>query len=324
MGNYTDFLRAHSKEDARLRRLYWVCGEEEMFRVLTVRQIKAMTGVEPFHTLHLSAHDLPETEIWAHLNQHPLDLESPRLLVIHEAQRLKHLDRLQAWLKGNQRTRLRSATAIFVSAESEISDEVNEAIGRSSAAMIVRCSLPKGEDDRLKRSREVIARWGMGITEVSAGVLAQRVNFDMAEAYAVVQKAALFPDAHLSVAAINKLAPRRADADLVWALVACSRKKAAEAIPDVDPNAVGRAIGSLATHVDALSRINSLLTSQLSIRETAKRLGLREGYVRMLYPHARFYTRKEAVRRTLLLNRVDAAWQGGARTGVLEVLVSGW
>ncbi len=322
MGNYSDFLRIHAKEGARLRRLYWVYGEEEMFRILAVRRLKELADVPAHNVTHLSAFDTRESDIWAVLNQHPLDLERPRLLVVYEAQRLEKLERVQAWLKDNQTTRIRSATVIFVSSESEISEEVSE-LTKSSNAMPVRCALPKNEDDRLKRSREVIQSWGP-IEGIAAGVLAQRVNFDMADAYSVVRKAGMFPNANLTVNAINLLAPRKADQDLTWALVSCQRKKAAEAIPEVPMTQVGRVIGGLSTHVEALSRINATLTSDLSYRETAKRLQLKEGYVRMLHTHAKFYPRKQAVRRILLLNEVDAAWQSGAREGVLEVLVAGW
>lgn len=322
MGTYADFQRIHTKADARLRRLYWVYGEEEMFRILTVRQIKAMSGVPGHNITHVSALDTKEADIWALLNQHPLDLENPRLLVIHEAHRLKHLERVMAWLKDNQTARARSATAVFISTDSEISESVEE-LGRSSGAMIVRCALPKNTDDRLKRAREVITRWGP-VEPIAAGVLAERVNFDMSEAYGVVQKANLFPNAQLSVAAINKLAPRRADGDLVWALVGCKRQKAAEAIPDVPEASVGWVIGSLSTHVEALSRIHKTLTAGLSMRETARRLNMKEGYVRVLHEHARHYPRKQAVRRILLLNQIDSAWQEGAREGVLEALVASW
>lgn len=315
----------HSGENARVRRLYWVYGEEDMFRFLAVRRIKDLCQAQQFNTLNLSAMDTPETEVWANLNQHPLDSEQKRLIIVHEAQRLEHLDRLAHWLKDNQGNRKKPATAVFVSNDADWADEVKEIFSKSSAAQYVKCALPKDETDRLKRAQDIICTWGHGnIDRTSAGVLALRVNFDMAEAYAVMAKAALFPQAKVTVSAIEKLAPRHVEEDVVWALLSLNKRKAAEAVVVAGPEVTGRVLGTLATHVDMLARINSVLTVSTGAKDAAKRIGAREQYVRRLYPLARLYPRKEAVRRTLLLSRLDAAFNQGAREGVLESLLALW
>lgn len=327
IATYADFLRQHANPDSRVRRLYWIYGEEEIFRYFTVSRIKELLDVTPFNTMSLSLVDTPETEIWASLNQHPLDSTQRRLLVIHEAQRLQHLDRLESWISDNQTTRGRSATAVFLSTDPEWENPVKEVLQKSSSAQYVRCSLPKDDDDRLRRAQEVICAWGPEgtISKTAAGVLAQHVNFDMGEALAVMRKASLFPGMALSVEAIRSLAPRRVEEDIVWSLIALDKQRAAEAVVEADQYTdLGRMIGTLTAHVEMLSRINEVLTVSKSVKDTAKRIRAKEQYVRRLYPYARLYPRKEAIRRTLLLGRFDDAWQQGAREGVLEALLASW
>lgn len=326
MATYTEFLRQHSDERARVRRLYWVCGEEEVFRLHVAARVRDLAGAVPPNVLSLSAADTPEPQVWAHLNQHPLDSERKRLVVVHDAQRLVHLDRLVAWVKDNQTTRSRNAVAVFVSSEPDFENEARDDIARSSSAMIVRCSLPRNPEDRLKRAVEVLARWGE-IDPTTAGVLVKRVNFDMHEAWAVMQKAnalrTLMPEGRLNVRTVEMLAPRRVEEDVVWSLIALNKRAAVEAVLEgtARPTWV---IGTLAGHLEMLSRMNGHLATTSSVREMAHRVGAREQAVRTLMPYARLYSRREAVRRTLLLNRLDNACQHGAEEGVLEALIAMW
>lgn len=325
MSNYTDFLRTHTKEGARLRRLYWVYGEEDTFRVQTVAQIRRMSGAASHNTFVLSAADSPETEIWATLNQHPLDSDQQRLVIVHEAQRLKHLGRLVEWVKDNQKMRARNVTAVFISNSPEWEADEKETIAKSSSAMHVRCALPKNEDDKLKRAQEVLVTWGAGcVDRITAAILAKHVNFDMAEAYSVIRKTLIFPNARLTNDAIRMLATRRAEEDMVWALLALDKHRAIEAVIEARQTSIPQIIGTLTSHVEMLSRINSVLTQGKTVRDVAKRLGAREQYVRMLMPYARHYPRREAIRRTLVLARMDSAAQRGEREGVLESLIALW
>lgn len=323
MATYTDFLRQHAGENPRVRRLYWVCGEEEVFRLAVVARLKEIADVAPFNTLTLSAAETPESEIWAYLNQHPLDSDQKRLIVVHEAQRLEHLDRLVAWVKDNQTVRSRNAVAVFVSTDPDLEHEERANLMSSSSALLVRCSLPKDEQDRLKRASEVVCAWGH-IDPTTAAVLVKRVNFDMAEARAFMQKASLFPTARITPAAVEALTPRRVEQDVVWSLLGLNKRKAVEAVSEGTDAQAGWIIGSLAAHIETLGRMNALLPTTTSVKDMARKIGAREQYVRSLFPYAKFYPRKEMVRRTVLLNRMDHAYMRGAKDGVLESLIALW
>ena len=325
MATYNDFLRQHAAEKPRIRRLYWVFGEENLFKDLVVKQIAELWGATGFNTVSLSAAETSESEIWASLNQHPIDTEQRRLIVVTDAQRLTRLDRLTSWLKDNQTVRAAMATAIFVSSDAEWEeDEYREVIMKSSSASWIRCTLPKDPDDRLKRAQEILCAWG-DIDVTSAGVLAQRVNFDMVEARAVMDKVSLFPSAQVSPQIIEMLAPRRVEDDIIWSIIGLKHRKAVEAIEEgTGSYSLSAILGTLATHVEMLARINTILTVTQNAKEAAGRLGAKEQYIRRLYPYARMYPRREALRRTQLLHRMDAAAQRGATEGILESLVALW
>jgi len=325
MGSYSDFIRQHSGEKARVRRLYWIYGEETVLRNLAVEHIRSMWGASIFNTTRLSAADTSESEIWAHLNQHPLDSDQRRLIIVTEAQRLKNLDRLIEWLKDNQTFRSAMVTAIFVSSAHDWEDsEERDAIVKSSSAGWVRCALPKDDEDRLKRAQEIICTWG-NIDFITAGVLARRVNFDLSEARAVMVKASLFPEARVTPQAVEMLAPRRVEDDIIWSIIGKQRRKAIEAVVEgKDTYNVSQILGTLATHVVMLGRLNAVLPNSPTVRDAVSRIGGREQYVRMLWPYARMYPRKEVHRRIQLLHRMDRALQSGAKDGILESLIALW
>lgn len=317
MSTFTDFQRTHTGEKARVRRLYWVHGEEETLRLEVVARVREMAGALPFNTLTLDAGEIPESEIWAHLNQHPLGSEQKRLVVVHRAEHLVHLDRLTAWAKD----RSRNAVAVFESSDPDLVHPEQAVLSKSSSAMVVHCTLPKAPDARLRRAIEIVQSWG-NIDPVTASVLVKRVNFDMAEARAFMRKVSLFPavrERGVSAQVVYALAPRRVEEEVIWALIACNKRAAVEAVTEGEVN-VPLVIATLAAHIETLSLMNALLTSTTGIKDMAYKMEAREHHIRMLFPYAGLYPRREAVRRTLLLTRLDKA----PHEGLLEALIALW
>lgn len=324
MGTYIDFLRQHDKEDSKVRRLYWIYGEEEVFRLLTVRRLRDLFGAEPFNTTVLSAMDTPEPEIWAALNQHPLESSHRRVLIVHEAHRIETLSPMIEWLKDPQTTRAANTLAIFVSSEKEWDAPEREAVGKTTSASYVKCSLPNDPEDRLKRVQKILTSWG-DIDYITAGVLAKRVNFDMVQARAVMDKVALFPEARVTPGLVELLAPRRVEDDLIWSLLSLNKQKAVEAVVEGDVGiSVSTILGTLATHVTMLGRIHPVLTTAKTAKEVAHRIEAREQYVRRLMPYARLYPRASVVSRLHLLVRLDHEAQQGSKDGILESLIALW
>jgi DNA polymerase III delta subunit len=323
MSTFGDFWRNHTGEKARARRLYWICGPEEVLRLTALEMVRGLVAAEPYNVLTVSTRDTSTPEIWAGLNQYPMSSDHRRLYVEHEAQALKDLAPLEAWLKDPSTTRGKNTTAVFMSSAPDWEGDTKETVARSSSAFYVRCALPQNEEDRMKRAQEIVCRWG-NIDRTVAGVLLQRVNFNLYEARAVMQKAALFPQSRVTVAAVQQLAPLRVEEDIIWSLLALNRRKAAEAVAVGEAN-VSNVIGALSTHVETLGRMNPLMaTGRISLREVCRRTKIKEQYARRLASYARLYPSDEVIRRTRLLERMDTAWQSGAREGVLESLIAQW
>jgi hypothetical protein len=323
VSTFSDFWRTHTGEKARARRLYWICGVEEILRLTALDVIRDLAQALPFNTTVVTARETSEAEVWAGLNQHPLDSEHKRLYVVHDAHLLKNLDPLVAWLKDPGTSRGKNTTAVFVSSEPDWEGEAKEIVVKSSTSFFLKAALPANADDRMKRAQEIVCRWG-NIDATTAGVLLERVNFDLYYAKSVMDKAALFPDARVTYAAVQQLAPQQVEEEIVWSLVAVNRRKAAEA-GAVAPVVIGPVIGALSTHVETLGRMHPLMaTGRIPLREVCRRAKIKESYARRLAPYARLYPADEVARRTRVLERLDTAWQAGAREGVLEALVALW
>lgn len=304
--------------------MYWVCGEEPVLRSLVTDQIVAMYGALPYNTFRLSAREIPESEIWAHLNQHPLDSEQKRLLVVTDAERLEQPIRLEGWLAENQRTRNKNVCAIFVADEPDLTSPLYKVLNASSSAVYVRCTLPKAPEDREKRAVDMICSWGR-INPINARVLYEHVGGDLYEARAVMQKAGFFPEAEVNVGAIRVLAQPRVQDEIVWNLISGRRKAAADALAAGTDVPVGKVLATLAAHLEYLGRLYDLMSlPTFSIADAARRLDIRQQYVRLLSPHARLYPANEVTRRLYLLARLDHLYQQGARDGILEAVVAGW
>lgn len=328
MGSYNDFLRLHASPEAKVRRLYWVCGEEVTLREMVLERVKELADVPDFHYHSVVVGPTKEPDVWGLLNQYPADPLKRRLVIVRDAERLKNMEMLKDWLTTSlfRGSRTPGTTAVFLSnaAEWPMDHEVatREVLVKSSTALYVRCALPKDERDRRKRVQEILCGWG-NIDPTHAIILAERVNFDMAEARTVMAKAAYFRGT-LNARAIEALAPVKVEDDIVWSLLGLDKRRASQALQELPDTQVSRVIGALTAHVEVLGRLNGVLTRGLSVRDLSSKMNISETYARKLLPFAKLYPRKATVHRTLLLNKVDAAWQRGAREGVLEVLVAGW
>lgn len=297
-----------------MRKVYWVCGEEDTLIRATIDRLTELLVASEFNCDRLFCDEIPETEVWSVLDRHPIDTRTMRLIVVYGAERLKHLDRIGEWLQANK-SGPRRVCLVFVAA----GDEAPEQFPAGSNSCVVRCSLPQAHDARRKRAVEILTGWGC--EPLAARAVLDHVGYDLSEARHVIDKAKYFPKMSLSREVAVAFAPRSTGSDFVSALLALRKRDAVAACADTDISLV---LGSLATHVQALSMINRYLPVGLSLGEIAHATGLKEGYVRSLHPYARFYPRREAMRRTFLLERLDHAHAHGADDGVLEALIAAW
>lgn len=324
MASYPEFVRLSAKRS--LRRLYWVCGDQSALREEVVKEITRQAAVADLDFVSMDASSVKESAVWAALNQYPLDPSKRRLVVVRGAEQLRNLAMLSDWLdaKTMRSPKTPGTTAVMVSATPEWpldhNPELRAKVVKGWTSMYVRCSLPK--EDRKKRAGEIICGWGR-ISQPTAEMLAERVGFDMGVAKGVMAKTVYFKG-EVTPKMVEFLSPRAPEDSYAEALLGLDKPRAAESIAELERNEVSRAIGRLASELEMLGRMHGILTRGLSIREMATRLNVSETRIRRLLPIAKLYPRKAVVHRSLLLHKADAAWQRGAREGVMEMLVAAW
>jgi DNA polymerase III delta subunit len=327
MATYTDYARLHADGKRKIRRCYWICGEEVVLREIIVSEIKGWIDPDDMDYRSITVTAKNEPEVWDALNAYGIsNVKKRRLLVVRGAERLKKLERLKDWIEDSS---LRSSgtpglTVVFLSTDDEWPQdrhpEVRERVLGSSTALYVRCSLPK--DGRIERAAEIITTWG-NIDVRNAEILYKRVGHDLGASRSTMQKARYFPhkvEGNLLMA----LSPLNPQDDVVDALLALDKPRALRGIEDLSREDQGKVIGRLTAHLDLLTRLEPIAGQRKGVRDLAYGLGVSETYVRMLLPHVRFYPRKAVLRRVMLLSAIDDAWNRGARHGVMERLVAQW
>lgn len=326
MATYPEFRRKHRGEKPKILRCYWITGPEAVLREEAVDLIRKWCDVESVEYASMNVTAKTEPDVWDHLDQYGLRPEKRRLLLVRGAERLKNVERLLAWLNDSQ---LRTSgtpgtTVIFVSAEDEWPQdrkvETRERVLKASTSMYVRCALPK--DHNTARASEVIQTWGR-ISDTEARRLFVRVGRDLGAARSVMRKSEFFPG-EIRGKVLDALSPSNPQEDVVEAILGLDKRRALLSAIELDRREIGRVLGTLAAHLDVLSRLEPVAGTRSPLREVASRLGVSETWVRMLIPYVKFYPRKQQVRRALLLDKIDNAWQRGARHGVLEALIAAW
>jgi hypothetical protein len=326
MATYRDFQRSHKGPTPKVKRLYWLCGDEVILRELALESIKKWAAVDDMNYRTLTAGSVTDGEIWDALLEQPGDHRARRLLVVREAQRLKSIEPVKPWLedKTARTSSVPGTTVVFVSADDEwavgrYADE-RERVMASTAALYVRCHMPN--DQRETRGAEIITGGG-NINDLEARRLYRRVGGDMSLAYGVMRKAAYF-DRPLEGQFLTALSPPNPQDDIVDALLGLEKKRALAVIDDLSREEMGRVIGRLTSHLDLMARLEPHAGTRTPLREIASRIGVSEQWVRHLLPLLKFYPRKAVFRRVVLLGKVDAAWQRGQKQGLMEVLVAAW
>ena len=317
MANYLDFLRITKRGE--IRRVYWVCGQEEVLReqvALSLRRIAVKLGVQPMDSRTVMTEEEGEETVWEALDAWPLDPERQAFLVVRDAEKIKHTERIAEWLMDRSAPK---RLAVFVADEpawpTDRKTEVRDRIVKSG--MYVECG--KASE---KTAVEVTQSW-LQSDEKTATELLTYVGWQLDRARDVAKKARLLGTTAPHV--LRFLAEPDSKDKYVEELLACDRKAALTAAGYVETYQERyAAVGLLDSNLAALAKINATLRSTRSPREVMSRSGLHRLQVEKLLPHARLYDPEAVRRRTIELAKADRALAEGAEIGVLEVLAAQW
>lgn len=322
---YTQFFASPvARGDAALKRAYWIHGDEPL---LIASALSALMQVCEsrfgYPRVPYSSNMWDSVEA---VGSQGLDL-GQQMVVVKDADSWSNQDtgRLQQWINTP------GSRSVLVM----ISQEFPESISPGSGIYQIRCSLPADPEARLNRASEIAVLWAkqmkIDVGDLTLRRLVMHCGVNLTEVYSALWKASFFPNSTLTPGAVVSLAIGGSDGQLIDALLAVDRARAAATLDYYRAlnkaawtEAVSSLVGGLTFNLIALKRLHGLVRPGVNSLDLARRLDLHDHVVRSLRPFARLYPPDEVDRRLSLLSRLDHARATGASTGVLEALVASW
>ena len=308
------------------RRCTYLAGDQGVLVELAVDALRRVSGASAAHTDTLAVSD-SEAAVWAAINQHALDSEERRFLVVRGAEKLQAWDQFEAWMTSRQAPNVR---VVLVAAERSWPltrhPEARQRLVKSTQGMYVECSLPK--TNPVKTAAEIIMSWSR-LTADQAAYLATRTGFDLSRCRDVCQWLDMFPKLEVSTQVLDLLTEPSPSEGFVTALTKMNKAGAVTAARLLSQRDVGAVVSRLAGNLSDLDRLHRALKKavfkssdlQLVRSETARQADMRLDRVIELWDAVKHYDPPAVHRRSELLVLAD---ENRSQIGVLERLVVEW
>jgi hypothetical protein len=314
MATYTQWCSLFY-EKKETKRLTYLVGPDRILVEEIVDAIRDRVAPHELDYASVSPVEQPAPQIWAAMNQYPIDPDGRRLVIVRDVEKLKGWDKnFQSWMASRH---LPDVIVVMVDSRHEVDTKSEHMASIVKSGRYVSCG-PLNEADAYAFISSKCA-----IDKSDALALLTRVGGDLAKAAGVASKAAVL-GRRLDLKAIEILATPSPSEEFEDALIALNKPLALRAASDMDPSDYSRAIGSLDYRLDQVRRLNILIRRQTSMRDIIANSKIPPFVVKRLMPVAKHYDRANALSRTSALALVDSALRSGAREGLLEVLVATW
>lgn len=318
------------KKTLDVKQVTWACGPEQILVDEIASQIKQRLNPDPWNFISLDAGSLSAREVWNEIDQLPL-AEGFRLVQIRNAERLKNMDRLTAWVA--QKAQNPKTVLLFLSTDSGIprvpSDEMKYKRTGAPAPFIDALS-GKGQVVECKPFTQSTAKHAVAwvqtkanITANLAGYLLDRADGNLRIVRDVCLKLSLF-DQDITATTINALLDQKPRDSFVDALLALDKKTALLALRDVPEGDYMKTLGMLDAQLDFAGIVHDLQLEHKTNAEIAKAVGGRAYYLSQITPVAKHYDKKRRAEIRSMLALVDEALQLGQRAGTLEAVTALW
>jgi hypothetical protein len=167
VATFSDFRRLALQGD--LKRFTYACGEEEVLLEEVVDATRLGLDVREENYVSLTVGEVSEKDVWAALNQYPLDPLDMRLVVVRQSDRIRDWVRLEDWILSRHMPN----TYVLMVGEGDdfpyrvefkdgkrikvyVNEQTRDRITRSGR--LVLCNLPKDVERREAAAQEIIAR----------------------------------------------------------------------------------------------------------------------------------------------------------------------
>jgi hypothetical protein len=304
----------------------WVCGAEKLLVEEVIEFVRAHLGASDLEYVSLVAGSVPDREVWAAINQYPVDPNQPRLVVVRDSDSIKGWAPLRDWVESASRTMPNNYLVLtsnvhdwpYIVRDGKRTADLEEpSCFIKGRGHVIRCSTPNEDDLRAWVQRQAPC------SDATATHLLKRVGGDLTRAKNVCRKASLFRG-EMSKAVVDALCAEGVGEEFVDALLSMDRPRALAALETMDPERYSPAIGLLDFDLAVMGQIHQALRERQSMKDMLVAADLNPFVVRRLYPHAKHYdpVRRAASRGSLAV--ADEALRSGARVGVMEALVALW
>lgn len=306
------------------RRFTYLCGTSQVLVEQAVDALKTACAAEEF--VSLSADHDDSATIWSEINQHALDADDVRLVLIRQAHKLQGWEQFEDWLNSRVAPNVK---VVMVSTEASWPmhrhTKLRNKMVRSTQSVYAECSLPKTNPE--KAAVEIIRGWST-LSKEQAAYLAKRTGFNLARCRDVCQWLGMLPG-QPSTQLIDELAAATPADSYVAALVRLDRVTASTLAQNLSRGETASVIGVLSARLLDLDRIHRVMGKTLikggdakrAKSDTARLSEVKLDRVIELWDAARHYGAKEIQRRTELLVMAD---ESRGQIGVLERLALQW
>lgn len=288
--------------------------------------LRRVSGANPVNTVSVLAEVGKADQVWGELNQHALNSDDRRFVVVRNAERVEHWEQFEDWMNSRQAPNVRT---VFVANEKQWPTarhhKARERVIRSSQAFYVECVLPKSNPG--PSAVEAILAWGR-LTEAQALHLARRTGYNLAQCRDVCQWVDMLPG-EVTTQVLDLLSQETSIDGFVGALVKQDKAQAATLAQRLSRAEQTAAVGGLAQRLLDLDRVHRAL-SKAALRssdlqqvraDTARMADVKLDRVIELWDAARHYDARTVQHRSELLVLADAH---KGEPGVMERLVLEW
>ncbi len=315
-----------------MKQVTWVCGSEVVLVDDVVDTLRGSRELKEWSFQTFSAGTDPEKEIWAALDQHPID-KTARLVIVRHAEKLKRTERIELWVKNRTTNPLTSV--IFVSAEEvlarvPLTPEERKAKVKAELVPHLLAIQGKGALIECRPFTQATAKHAVTWVESKikirrgvAGYLLDRANGNLRLVRDAVRKLRAFDD-EVTQQNIELLLSEQPRSTFVDALLSLDKKTALLALNSTPTADYSSILGLLDQRLDVLGDVHDMVMRHMNIGQITAQLGSMGFLAKELLPVSKAYDAKRRLALRKNLSIADEAVRGGIVVGPLEALVHFW
>lgn len=331
MASFSQFRTSFSKKP-EAKQVTWLCGTERVLVEEVTQTLRRAIEPQPWNYVSMLVGDDPERAIWAEVGQYPSG-DGKRLVVIRNAEKLKHPERIAEFLKT--RTSNPDTYLILISNEerlARVEPTEDEIRFRKTPELVphLKALTGKGWAIECRPYTQDTAKhaitWVQSKVPMRAGVaghLLERANGDLRLVRDMCRKLAVFPS-EPTITTINDMLAERPRDTFSDALLALDKKTAHMALERMSTNEYSRMIGFLDSRLDLAGMVHDMLMEHKTQTEISRAAGNKNFLIPDLMRVAKHYDvkRRLAIRKTLAM--ADEVLRRGTTLGVMEAVVADW